>query len=177
MPVNWLAILRSFFTVIPEADTCLAIHRWASLNWPHVGRLVAAQNYHVTLAFLDDITPAQRANMELQLEGIETEPFDLTLDEVGYWPDSKVLWVAPRNPPEPLLKLAQRCSRVANNAGISVSKRRFRPHLTLARRVLDAPPPAMLEEKFSTRIDGFSLCQSIRDSRAVRYIEINGWYC
>ncbi len=168
--------MRSFFAVFPDADTCLQIHRWAELNWSHVGRLVPVQNYHLTLAFLDHITPAQRDSIEQQLEKFEPAVFDLQLNEVGYWPDSQVLWVAPSDPPAELMALAQRCARVANNAGIKVSKRRFRPHLTLARRVETPPPPALQEQQFATRIGGFALCQSIRDSKVVRYREVCGWY-
>lgn len=168
--------MRTFFSIAPEPDSCLAIHRWAELNWPHIGRLVPAQNYHLTLAFLDQTTRTQRDSIERQLHDVEPPIFDLQLDQIGYWPDSQVLWLAPGRPPEALMKLAQRCARVANNAGIKVGKRRFKPHLTLARRVLQPPPAAMLEGEFSTRIDGFALCESIRASSGVRYRDVAGWY-
>ncbi len=149
---------------------------WAELNWPHAGRLVPVRNYHLTLAFLDQISPAQRDSLEQQLQHVMPEVFDLHFDEVGYWSDSQVLWIAPSNPPDELMSLARRCARIANNAGIRVNKKRYRPHLTLARRVLNPPPPAMQDRQFVTRVDGFALCESIRDSKAVRYRELSGWY-
>lgn len=176
MPVDGPLPLRTFFSVVPDAQTCLAIERWATLNWPAVGRPVPVQNYHLTLAFLGETSQRQLDQILEQFDQLEPEPFALVLNQIGYWPESGVLWLGPTQVPAALAALADRCGRVANRVGIKVSRKRFKPHLTLARKVTTPPAAAMIEQRFETLIDGFALCESIRDRGSARYIDLSGWY-
>ena len=62
------------------------------------GRPIAKSNLHLTVAFLGDLT---EAGLEVArgVPPIEVGAFDLTLDALGVWPESRILWLAPLAPP------------------------------------------------------------------------------
>ncbi len=136
---------------------------------------MAVQNYHLTLAFLGDITASQLLIVEEQLDKLSQTEFSLQLDEVGYWPDSQVLWLGPSTVPDGMTILANRCKRAANSASIKVDKRVYRPHLTLARKARLPPAAPLLDPDFQMSVHTFQLYESLLDRRGVRYREIRDW--
>lgn len=133
------------------------------------------QNYHITLAFLGDVNAGRLQSLQQSLSEVATLPFTMSLSEVGFWPDSGTLWLGPPQPPEDLTVLAAKCKQLANREGIKVESRRYRPHLTLARRVKNPPGPPLIDPDFPVCFDSFQLYQSILDSGGARYIELNSW--
>ena len=145
--------------------------------WPMIERHVPMQNYHLTLAFLGEVTNAKRQAITENLDEHEFgASFELHLNTVGYWPDSRVLWLSSSAPCEPLIKLAQTCKHVANRAGIRVSGKSFRPHMTLARKPAYPPPAPLLEPDFTIKCDALQLYQSILDRDGARYVELESWH-
>ena len=167
--------MRCFFSVVPDAASRLQIESWRRRCWPTLERPVAAQNFHLTLAFVGDIDQGQLQVLEEVMDACPVPQFNLTLNDVGYWSDSSVLWLAPVQPPEALMTLARRCASAANKAGVRVSRRRYQPHLTLARRVTLPPAPPLMEADFQFQVSGFLLQQSILDKQGARYIDVCGW--
>lgn len=73
---------------------------------PEAGRPVAAENLHLTLAFLGDVS-ADKQQALIALAGRIRQPgFTLNLDDAGQWLRSRVVWLGTRQSPRGLLQLA-----------------------------------------------------------------------
>ncbi|OED36684.1 2'-5' RNA ligase [Chromatiales bacterium (ex Bugula neritina AB1)] len=166
---------RTFFAVTPDAQTCIEVDKWCALCWPQLQRRVAVQNYHVTLAFLGDTSDKQQQLFEEYFESCNIQAFSLILNDLGFWPDSSVLWLAPKQVPAGLLSLADSCKRIANRAGLKVNRRSYQPHLTLARKTTMPPAMPLLEPDFRFEVDSMQLYESIMDRDGVRYRELRCW--
>lgn len=98
------------------------------------GRLVPQQNLHLTLCFFGDVTGGKVDDLHAALSTIHAEGFDLWLDGVDVFGHEKVRQVYARVRPEPALThLHDKVGVAARRAGIVVERKRFVPHVTLAR--------------------------------------------
>ena len=109
------------------------------LSWMSGGlqgaRWVPPENYHVTLRFIGEV-PAWRADeIDHALAGLRATSFELQLSGVGtFEKGGKVLslWVGvDRNPA--LEHLQSKIETAMQRAGLEPERRRFNPHITLAR--------------------------------------------
>ncbi|MEO1677543.1 MAG: RNA 2',3'-cyclic phosphodiesterase [Pseudomonadota bacterium] len=96
-----------------------------------VGRAVPSENLHVTLAFLGDVDLPELEELHDRLEGARLSPAMLQPAGLAQLGDRAL---ALDLEPEPgLVALQAAVSRATYNAGISLERRRFRPHITLLR--------------------------------------------
>lgn len=98
------------------------------------GRLVDAENLHVTLVFLGDQPEGALEELHDSLEVLRAPSFDLTIHGLGTFGGARTrtLWAGIK--PEPRLQdLQKSVSRAVRRAGIALEHRRFVPHVTLAR--------------------------------------------
>src|SRR3954471_15218073 len=107
-------------------------------------RWVGADNYHLTLRFIGE-TPGHRAEeIDDALSGLRARGFLLTFAGVGTFHKSgrtTSLWAGvERNPQLELLR--GKIETALQRAGLEPERRRFTPHVTLAR--LDNAPPDKL---------------------------------
>lgn len=168
-------MIRAFLSLTPDVDSAIAIQQWSALCWPAISRAVPLQNYHLTLAFLGDISDSQLQTIQELHDDFRHPVFDLKLDRVGYWPDSTTLWLGSTDVPEDLMSLVVKCKSIANRAGVGTDKRRYTPHLTLARKTQTPPGPPLIDPDFPVRFESVELYQSIMDRDGVRYVELNSW--
>ncbi|UWQ57514.1 RNA 2',3'-cyclic phosphodiesterase [Leisingera caerulea] len=99
-----------------------------------VGRHVSAENMHLTLAFLDDQPEAALQALHQLLAEISTPPLTLSfrgLDTFG-GKLPRVLAAEVQKTPE-LTQLRKRVRSACRDAGMDLSRERFRPHVTLVR--------------------------------------------
>ena len=89
------------------------------------GRTVPAKNIHMTLRFLGDVDASQQEALEARLAEFVFEPVTLTLDRVGYWPGSGILWLGPRTTPRTLSVAVQRLSNQLRALGYRADRTRF----------------------------------------------------
>ena len=125
---------RVFFALWPD-DTTRSALRFATQRAVQAcgGRPIAKANLHLTVAFLGELT-AERLALARTVPPIQVGEFEITLDALGVWPESKILWLAPMAPPAALGELeAQLWDRLADQ-GFGAEDRIYRPHVTLARR-------------------------------------------
>ncbi len=95
---------------------------------------------HLTLRYLGEIDGAVLRDLQGALARLEPEPFELRLQGIGFFPprgEPEVLWVGVDKCPE-LHELRQRVDTLATRMGVKPDRRRFAPHVTLA-RLKDAP--------------------------------------
>ena len=163
---------RVFFALWPDDATRSAISR-ATRDAVRVsgGRPIAKERLHLTVAFLGELTAAG-------LEAARTVPpigvgaFELTLEALGVWPESKVLWLAPLEPPEALAALEARLWDGLAARGFRAEDRVYRPHVTLARR---ARPPAAGVDPVRWAVSDLALVESWPDGRCVHYEVLERW--
>jgi 2'-5' RNA ligase len=114
-------------------------------------RWVAPENLHLTLRFIGDIDGHAAEDIDAALSGIRCERFMLTLAGVGDFGDGKRLrsvWVGVE--PNPTLeRLQAKVEQAVQRAGQPPEKRKFKPHVTLAR--FKSHPGGKLESYFAER--------------------------
>ena len=107
-------------------------------------RWVPPENYHLTLRFIGETPGHVAEDIDHALAALSARPFPLALAGIGTFGKggrSQSLWVGvERN--EPLERLQGKIENALQRCGLEPERRRFQPHLTLAR--LDNPVEAKL---------------------------------
>lgn len=117
------------------------------------GRLVPPENYHVTLAFLDEL---DEAGVRLAIEAVEAACAgsalvdvvapELRADGLGKFgkPGNATLWLGIEPTPE-LMALASAVREQLRERGVAYDDKPFRPHVTLVRhaRLPKGPLPSL----------------------------------
>ncbi len=143
--INCMATLRCFFAIPLShqaeqqlADAVDSMRQQLQIIMPKTSlRWVPPVNYHLTLAFLGDIDTASIEALHLIAQQVVTESSTTVLrfDQLCWFPSSvkpKMLVAMPVENTT-LLNLQKRLQRLLRQQGFRVEKRRFRPHVTLAR--------------------------------------------
>ncbi|WP_170132396.1 2'-5' RNA ligase family protein [Acidiferrobacter thiooxydans] len=150
-----------FFALWPGRDVRARLAAQAAES---AGRPVAADGYHMTLAFVGAVEADVRCVLEAGAAGVSEEAFVCVLDEMAWLGAGDIAALAPSHPPPPLLRLAERLQRVVAVATGQVPAHRYRPHVTLARLGARdprwSPPPA---EPVRWAVADYVLCRSRRE--------------
>lgn len=98
-------------------------------------RWVPAENFHVTLCFAGTVQGGTMRDLEEELSDIAGPRFPVAIGGVEHFSSGKQprALVALIEKSDRLDWLQQKVSTVARNCGIAVERRKFRPHVTLAR--------------------------------------------
>ncbi len=120
--------------VLDEIEQAVGPHRegWPDLRW------VRPDRRHITLAFLGDVEESRldRLHPRLQNAASGHRPLELSFAGAGAFPRTaraRVLWTGVSGDSDELVDLAASVSAAARDSGIDQEKRKFSPHLTLAR--------------------------------------------
>jgi 2'-5' RNA ligase len=163
---------RVFFGLVPNEETrALLIGATRRAVGAAGGRATAPDNLHLTLAFLGGVTEAQ-LDKARAVPPLAAAPFTLTLDRLGFWSRSQILWIGPTEPPEPLLALERALWGGLAEKRFQRERGRFRPHVTLARGARAARAPI---RPVRWRIERLTLLESVQDPGGVRYATICDW--
>jgi 2'-5' RNA ligase len=174
-PEGGPASLRCFFAVWPDAAARRRAAAAAALVEGGAGaRLVPSENYHLTLAFVGDIAAPQLGLLRQIGRELRATGCTLAFDSYEYWPKPQVVVAAAREIPGALSDLWQRLHRDLHGHGLALAPKRLRPHVTLARKVTQAPVwPAMSPFEWSAR--EFSLVRSDTASAGAIYTVVDTW--
>jgi len=117
---------------IPEDVACALVTLQSGVP---DARWVPAENFHVTLCFPGQVQGAVGRDLEEELSDIASAPFAVTVAGVDQFSSGKQpkALVALVEKSDKLDWLQQKVSTVARNCGIGVERRKFHPHVTLAR--------------------------------------------
>ncbi|MDV7141063.1 RNA 2',3'-cyclic phosphodiesterase [Tropicimonas sp. TH_r6] len=148
------------------------------------GRISPRENMHLTLVFLDEIDHDQAEELHLALSEIHHPALDIDIKGLDLFssPTPDLLFAA-IDPSPALVHLQEKVSTAARNSGISLKRRRFRPHVTLARFNRAPTGPAAerlaeflgvysLEMTLSFHAERVSLIQSELGRGPSRYTEL-----
>lgn len=114
-------------------------------------RWVAPENLHLTLRFIGEVEGHHAEDIDAALSGIHLPRFSLTLSGVGDFGNGRRLrsvWVGVE-PSEMLERPQAKVEQAVQRAGQPPEKRKFKPHVTLAR--FKSHPGGRLESYFAAR--------------------------
>jgi 2'-5' RNA ligase len=132
--------LRAFIALELTEPVRTALTRLTA-EWQQLGAQVSwvrAENLHLTLVFLGEIE-VRRLGMacrQMDAAALDVSSFALTASGTGVFgsPASpRVLWSGFAETPAPLTTLQQRLTVGLADRGFKVSRKEFRPHVTLGR--------------------------------------------
>lgn len=132
-------LIRAFIGIPVPAETAKTL---ASLQFScPIGKSVRPENLHLTLAFLDDQPEHVLRELHEDLATISISSFDIRLRGLevlgGRWPGTVVISA---DGGDALVDLFRYISNTVRSVGISLPRRRFRPHVTLIRTNRDPDP-------------------------------------
>jgi 2'-5' RNA ligase len=128
---------RLFFALWPDDETRERIsHATRKAVRGSGGRPIPAENLHTTVAFLGSVTEERLAEVMALGEGSGSVPFEMTLDRVEHWAKPMVLCAGCRSAPPEAMQLADEVRIRLGRAGFAPDLKPFRPHVTLARKVI-----------------------------------------
>lgn len=108
-------------------------------------RWIDAENYHVTLRFLGDIDEEVAQEAAYLLGQVRRAPFDVTIEGLDAFGGDRPRALIARIAPSPaIVELQAEHERLMRRAGLPSEKRKFAPHVTLA-RLRDASPRAVAD--------------------------------
>ena len=125
--------MRLFVAIaLPEplrADLAMLANGLPGARW------VSEDNFHLTLRFLGELDGGDAADVDEALAGLRMPAFDLELAGVDHFSEGRKvrsLWAGVRSNPA-LIRLHDKVEQAVIRTGLPPDKRKFRPHVTLAR--------------------------------------------
>lgn len=124
-------MIRAFAAIaLPEDARDTLVHLQAQLT---VGRVVPAENLHLTLVFLGEVAEPALEEVHLAFSQIRADPLELRLTGVDLFGGARPRLIHVGVAPNPALDhLQARLVQAARTAGAALQARRFVPHVTLA---------------------------------------------
>ena len=113
-------------------------------------RWVPPANYHITLKFIGEWKPERLAELVDKLKSVRSDPFSLSLNGWGGFPNlaaPNVMYIGVKDPQDHLVPLARQVDQLCQVVGIGDEGRDFHPHVTIARK---AQPLQNLSQHLST---------------------------
>ena len=165
--------LRLFFALWPDDAARGALNRtgkWLHQHWG--GRRMRADTLHITLAFLGSTPADQLEAVFACADAVQTDAFDLILDQAGYWRHNRIGWLGASQTP-PYGKLVGALNAALRGAGYSIDARPHVPHVTLLRNSVGGAVPEC--EPVCWPISDFVLVASRRESDGMHYDVIRRW--
>jgi 2'-5' RNA ligase len=149
---------RLFLALWPDKAVRAALAAWRDAwAWPRGASPVRNDKLHVTLHFLgnqpSELVPALVDGLEVPFS-----PFQLELGVAKLWPHG-IAVLEPHAEPDELLALYADLSAALVSLGLQPESRKFRPHVTLARRAVNATVP-LSGPPIQWNIESYALVES-----------------
>jgi 2'-5' RNA ligase len=162
--------LRLFFALWPDSDVTGRLTQMArQLKFEGRSRRIDPKNYHVTLAFVGDVPAPKLAVLQQIGRSLRAHQFTFSCDSIEFWQESQVVVAAVRAAPPGLLDLWRKL-----NDAIGLPQERLRAHVTLARKVAQAPVPQAMSPVV-WRATNFSLIRSDTGGVEPAYTVLDTW--
>jgi 2'-5' RNA ligase len=124
--------VRTFVALALPEDVADALD--AASEGLRAGNPVPVENLHLTLAFLGDLRTPDLAEIDDALSRIRAAPAPVAFTEWGAFGGDAPRSVHARVAPDPALRhLQAKVEQAARIAGLDLPRRRFAPHVTVAR--------------------------------------------
>ena len=168
---------RLFFALWPPEAMQ---YRWARgcrqlmADYGLTGRALPPNRLHLTLLFIGSVRGEVQSALEAGADRVRSEPFTIDLERFGHWSRPQVLWFGSDRACGPLNDLVGQLHAIATELELPVESRPFRPHITLARKVRQAPRE-LPAETCSWPVSDFVLIESRIFPDGPIYTPIRRW--
>jgi 2'-5' RNA ligase len=132
-----------------------------------------ADTLHITLAFLGSTPAAQLDALFACADAVQTDAFELILDQAGYWRHNRIGWLGASQTPPQHFELVGALNAALQAAGYSVDTRPHVPHATLLRNSAGGEVPECTPVHWP--ISDFVLVASRREADGMHYDVIRRW--
>ena len=167
--------MRLFFAAFPDMETRRRIASVAhALDLAPPASIVPNENFHMTLAFVGEQSETKLPTL-LEIGAAQrARAFTLRFDAYEYWPGSKVVVAAARDCPLALGQLWRELRATLAQRELVLAPQPLRPHVTLARKVSQAPVPQAMSA-FDWPVREFGLMQSTTGAARPIYTVVDTW--
>ena len=166
---------RLFFALWPDDQLRLQLNKLNNKLGRQVrGRKMRVENLHLTLSFIGGVDESTCDCLQQMASTIQGVPFQLTLDQLGYFPRPKVIWLGCSETPEPLQLLVNAVNDGLLKCGLEPEKRPFHTHLTLMRKCTKGARLDNLEP-LEWSVHDFCLVESNTLPEGAEYRVIKRW--
>jgi RNA 2',3'-cyclic 3'-phosphodiesterase len=167
-------MVRLFFALFPDIEARGRLAAAAqALALDNESHRVPSANYHMTLAFIGEVSTSL-AVLKAIGAAQRIPAFTVRLDGYEYWPMSSVVVARVSSCPAALEDLRRGLCADLVRCGVRLDDRPFRPHVTIARKVPQAPVlQAMSEMTWSAH--AFALARSDRAPAGAVYTVVDSW--
>ncbi|WP_374690842.1 RNA 2',3'-cyclic phosphodiesterase [Accumulibacter sp.] len=153
------AACRLFLALWPTpAERDELLHYQRRWSWPPGAAPIVAERLHLTLHFIGALPRQRLGEVSAGLQ-VASEPCEVVLDRAEVWPHGLVVLRA-TSPPAALQQLHGRLGEALQALGLKPEKRRFRPHVTLARRATGSIPP-LTSVALRWQLSSYTLVESL----------------
>jgi len=169
-----LASMRLFIAFNFNNDTRERLHDLCNelRSQSERGSFVLSENLHLTLAFLGDCDEKQAIDAKNAMSELDFDPFELCFESLGRFKrDGGEIWWAGLRENNALLDLQQSLSKKLINAGFKLDSKKYKPHVTLGRKVVTCLKPRKIES-FGQTVSVVDLMKSERIDGILTYTSI-----
>lgn len=164
-----LTLDESFTSLLESLQTPFRVHAQR-------GNFTDKMNFHLTLAFIGDVSDETITDLEVFMDELDFDPFELQMGQLGSFKrkDGLIWWIGLQQS-QGLVALRHQIVLGLKAKDIPFDESTFMPHLTLVRNykastdrpliLPDYDPPRMLVKRVS-------LMKSAREHGELRYTEI-----
>jgi len=137
------------------------------------GAFVLPDNIHLTLVFLGECDERKTDDVKQVLNKTRFDKFDIHVDSIGRFKrDSGDLWWAGVRENKYLFDLQQSLSDKLIRSGFDIDRKKYKPHITLARKVITKIVPNQIEP-FGQNISRIDLIKSEHLGGVLTYTPIH----
>jgi 2'-5' RNA ligase len=166
--------MRLFFAAFPDDEarrSLLASVR--DIAWQSAS-LHPAEKYHITVLFLGEVPDRSVRDVREVGEAQRVPCITLRFGRWESWPASRAVVAAATECPESLMRLRQGLALGLADRGIAFDDKPLRPHITVARKLAQAPVLPELSE-FRCTLRAFSLVSSVTAPAGSLYTVVDTW--
>ena len=170
---------RIFFALWPEQATRDALKKTTHTDITHYlktnqARKVPVHNWHLTLAFVGNVSDETVAGCLQQGSQIVADSFSLTLNRFAYFEQPQVVWLGCDQIPNAWYDLVNRLNEVLAVCGYQPDRNHPLPHMTVLRKAKQ--PMAVTQFKPVTwKVSEFALIESTTTDKGTHYSVVQHW--
>jgi len=169
---------RLFFALWPDEDLRAGVKKNIQpYIQNHPAKIVPVNNWHVTLAFLGNVSSETKACLQQQAGLLEGKRFTLQLDQFGYFERARVAWLGCNDVPHEMAALFDKLNVALAPCGYQPDFKKFVPHMTLLRKASKGLA-AQDVKPITWPVNEFVLVESVPTEpieKGVIYNVINRW--
>jgi 2'-5' RNA ligase len=137
-------------------------------------RAVIPDNLHITLHFIGSVSPEVLQELEVCLDEVRCQSFEIAVNTSGCFPKPRVFWLGLKHIPPELNELEQQTAACVQQCVEGYRRIPYRPHITLYRKAKTSLELDGLAE-INWRVKSFALVESKTYPEGVQYHVLKQW--